>query len=99
MKIEAQDKLEKTPRKKMSSGQKAKLIYTIELVAISLVFLTVATLEIFRVIPITERHHMIFNFVSLAGALWLVADFLWATISSRRRLRICYLLPQLKFQG
>ena len=81
----------KEPKKKMAPGKKATIIYSVELIALSVIFLTVALLEIFRVIPITTRHHIIFNFVSLLGGIWLVTDFVWASFSSKRKKRISYL--------
>ena len=90
-KLEKNKDLEKTPKKKMSSGKKATIIYSVELIAISLVFFTVALLEVLHVIPISERHHIIFNFISLAGGSWLIADFVWASFSSKRKKRISYL--------
>ena len=82
---------EVTPKKKMSSSKKAIIFYSVELIVIAIVFLTVATLEITGVIKISVRQHVIFNIVTTLGGIWLVADFIWATFSNRRRARICYL--------
>ena len=67
--------------------KKTKLIYTIELIVIAIVFIVIATLELTRVITISERHHMIFNFVTLAGGLWIITDFIWVLLSKKRRSR------------
>ena len=92
--METVDKLEKSPkpeRKKMSSSKKAIIFYSVELIVIALIFITVATLEVTGVIHISDRHHIIFNFVTLLGGSWLIADFIWATFSQKRKTRICYL--------
>ena len=70
--------------------KKTKLIYTIELIVIAIVFVVIATLELTRVITISERHHMIFNFVTLAGGLWIITDFVWVLLSKREDLETLY---------
>lgn len=89
-----EDKLEKEvkePKKKMSASKKATIFYSVELLVISIIFLVVATLEITDVIHISVRQHVIFNIVTTLGGSWLIADFIWASFSSRRKARICYL--------
>lgn len=65
--------------------KKVKLIYTIELAIICVVFLTIAILELTGALTISERHHIIFNFVTLAGGTWLIVDFIWTLKSKKRR--------------
>ncbi len=83
--------VEKEPKKKMSSSKKAIIIYTVELLVIAAVFATIATLEIARVIKISTVQHVIFNIVTTFGGLWLIADFVWASFSEKRKARVSYL--------
>lgn len=71
----------------LNAIRKTKLIYTIELAVIAVIFLVIAILELTHVLTISERHHMIFNFVTLAGGLWVITDFVWVLLSKKRRSR------------
>ena len=75
-------------KKKMDFMTKAKLIYSGELLIFALAFLTIAILEFTQVIKISNRHHTIFNWVTIFGGSWLIADFLWAMLDKKRRKRI-----------
>lgn len=75
-------------KKKMDIMTKAKLIYSGELLLFAIAFLVIAILEFTKVIKISDRHHLIFNWVTLAGGSWIIADFLWALLSKKRRPRI-----------
>ena len=75
-------------KKKMDMLTKAKLIYSGELMVFAIAFLVVAILEFTQVILISERHHIIFNWVTLFGGSWLIADFIWALVDKKRQKRI-----------
>ena len=75
-------------KKKMDMLTKAKLIYSGELMVFAIAFLVVAILEFTQVIKISERHHIIFNWVTLFGGSWLIADFIWALVDKKRQKRI-----------
>ena len=75
-------------KKKMDMLTKAKLIYSGELFVFAIAFLVVAILEFTQVIKISERHHMIFNWVTIFGGSWLIADFVWALLDKKRQKRI-----------
>lgn len=78
-------------KKKLDLKTKTKLIYSGELLLIALVFIVIAILELTWVIKISNRHHTIFNFVTLGGAALIIGDFLWALLSKKRRKRVCLL--------
>ena len=78
-------------KKKLDIVTKAKLIYSGELALFAIAFLVLAILEFTQVIKISTRHHLIFNWVTLAGGTWLIADFLWALLSKKRRKRVALL--------
>lgn len=71
--------------------KKVKLIYCGELLVIAIVFFVIGLLELLYVIKIGDRFKMIFKFVTLAGAAWMIADFLWAFFSPKRRKKSCLL--------
>ena len=78
-------------KKKMDMETKAKLIYSGELLFFAIAFMVVAILEFTQVIKISQRHHTIFNWVTIFGGTWLIADFVWALIDKKRRKRIALL--------
>ena len=65
--------------------RKIKLIYSGELLLIAVVFLTIGILELLKVITIKDWVQLVFKIVTLAGAAWLVADFLWTLLSPKKR--------------
>ena len=75
-------------KKKMDFATKAKLIYSGELLVFAIAFLVIAILEFTRVIEISERHHIVFNWITIFGGSWLIADFLWALFDKKRQKRI-----------
>ena len=72
-------------KQKMASDKKIKLIYSGELLLISLVFLVIATLEIVRVMKIRDWVAIAFNWITIFGGAWLIADFIWTLVSKRKR--------------
>ena len=75
-------------KKKMDAVTKMKLIYSGELFIFSIAFLVIAILEFTKVIKISERHHLIFNWLTIFGGTWLISDFFWAFFSKKRRKRV-----------
>ena len=73
---------------KMDPEKKYKLIYSVELLVFSVVFLVLGILEIINVIHISQRYALIFRWITIFGSTWLVADFIWALCSKKRRKRI-----------
>lgn len=78
-------------KKKLDALTKAKLIYSGELIIIAIVFLVIAILKITKVIPTNETRHLIINWITLFGGLWVITDFIWALVSKKRRPRISLL--------
>ena len=70
---------------KMSIEKKNKLIYSGELILFSIIFLVIGILELVKVIPLSERFQLIFKILTLVGASWIVADFIWSLLSKKQR--------------
>ena len=75
-------------KKKIDFATKAKLIYSGELLVFAIAFLTIAILEFTQVIKISERHHLIFNWLTVFGGTWLIVDLFWAIFDKKRQKRI-----------
>ena len=69
--------------------RKVKLIYSGELLLFGIVFLTLGILELLAVIKLSTRFQLIFKILTLFGATWLVADFIWVLVSPRRKKKNC----------
>lgn len=78
-------------KKTMDELTKAKLIYTGELLLIAIAFIVLPILELTNVVPISERHHIIFNIITTIGAVYIISDFLWCTFSPMKRKKVSYL--------
>lgn len=72
-------------KEKMSAEKKTKLIYCGELILIAIVFIVIATLDITRVLHIRDWVLIAFNWVTLFGGLWIIADFVWTLVSPKKR--------------
>ena len=72
-------------KEKMSLEKKVKLIYSGELIFFALVFFVIATLEILGIIGKREIILIIFNWVTIFGGSWMIADFIWLMCSPRRQ--------------
>ena len=75
-------------KKKMDFATKAKLIYSGELILFALVFLTLAILKMVGVIAYNEIRAKIFNWITLFGGTWIIADLIWAIFDKKRQKRI-----------
>ena len=71
----------------MSPEKKAKLIYTIEYLVISVVFLVLGILELLKVIELSENFRLIFKIVTLIGAAIMIGDFVWIMVDKKRAQR------------
>lgn len=78
-------------KKKLDALTKAKLIYSGELIIIAIIFLVIAILKITKVIPTNETRHLVINWITLFGGLWVITDFIWALASKKRRPKISLL--------
>ena len=65
--------------------KKAKKVYTIELAIFTLIFLVLGILILVDVIPLRGTFRKVLIYVSIAGSLWLLADFFWTCFSKKRR--------------
>ena len=72
-------------KEKMSLEKKVKLIYSGELLFFSLLFFVIATLEILGIIGKREIILIIFNWVTIFGGSWMIADFIWLMCSPKRQ--------------
>lgn len=72
-------------KEKMSAVKKFKLIYSGELILFAIIFLTLATLEVLNIIGKREIMMIIFNWLTIFGATWMIADFIWLMASKRRQ--------------
>ena len=78
-------------KQKMDMETKAKLIYSIELGVFAVIFITLAILKATGVIPTNPTRVLVFNWITLVGGSWLVIDFLWAFLSTKRQKRVSLL--------
>lgn len=78
-------------KKKLDFLTKAKLIYSGELFLFALVFGVIALLEFLQVIKISENHKVFFNWITLFGGTWIIADFFWALFSPKRRKKVAFI--------
>ena len=78
-------------KKKLDALTKAKLIYSGELIIIAIIFLVIAILKITKVIPTNATRHLVINWITLFGGLWVITDFIWALASKKRRPKISLL--------
>ena len=76
-------------KNKMDFATKAKLIYSGELLIIALVFITVAVLKLTDVFKYNEVRATIFNWITVFGGSWIIADLIWALVDKKRQKRIC----------
>ena len=72
-------------KEKMPIEKKVKLIYSGELILFSIVFIVIATLELLGIIGKREIILIIFNWVTIFGGTWMIADFIWLLCSKKRQ--------------
>ena len=76
-------------KKKMDFATKAKLIYSGELLIISVVFIVIAILKLTDVFKYNSTRALIFNWITIFGGTWVIADLIWAIVDKKRQKRIC----------
>ena len=82
----------------MDALTKAKLIYSGELLIFAIVFLVLAVLKFTQVMKTNATRLTVFNWITLFGGSWMIADFIWALLDKKRQKRIsmidkCLTLP------
>ncbi len=74
--------------KKLSDETKAKLIYSGELFLFAILFAVFGVLKLTNKMGYNPTRVLIFNWITVFGALWGIADFIWAISSKKRQKRI-----------
>lgn len=72
-------------KQKMDIEKKVKLIYSGEFIIIALILLVVGVLKLTGVIETKPTRLLIYNIITIAGAVWFVIDLIWALNSPKRR--------------
>lgn len=87
----------KKEKKPLDSLTKTKLIIQGEYLVISIVFLVLAILRLTGIYGVNEIRAHIFNIITLCGGIWAVVDFIWSSVSKKRRAKVTYLDKVLAF--
>ena len=74
--------------KKIDKEKKVKLIYSGELLLFAIIFLVFGILKITKVMGYSETRRIVFNWITIFGGAWGIADFIWAICSKKRQQRI-----------
>lgn len=69
----------------MDPIKKVKLIYSGELILFSIVFLVLGILLAVQVIKPSEWVRKVFNFITIAGGIWMIAKLFWVLLSPKKR--------------
>lgn len=72
-------------KKKMDPIKKIKLIYSGELILFSVIFLVLGILLVTQVICPSEWVRMVFNFLTIAGGIWMIVKLFWVIFSPAKR--------------
>ena len=72
-------------KEKMSDEKKVKLIYSIEIGVFALIFFVLGVLKVLQIINTNMYVRIVFNWITLFGGAWMIADFIWVLCSKRRR--------------
>lgn len=67
--------------------KKYNKVYVIELFVIAAIIIVLATLKITGVIGSSDTFRHIFNIITLAGAIYILSDFVWLCFSQKRQKR------------
>ena len=65
--------------------KKYKLIFSLELLLIALVFLILGLLKILGIMKSSSTRILVFNWITLFGGLWIIIDFIWLLNSKKRK--------------
>ena len=72
-------------KKKLSDETKIKLVYSVELLVIALVLIVVGVLKYTNVIVTKPTRLFVYNILSACCGVWMVAEFIWAMVSPKKR--------------
>ena len=77
--------------KKLDKETKYKLVYSGELALFAVLFAVFAVLKFTGVLGYNPRRALVFNWITIFGGAWGIADFIWAVCSKKRQQRISLL--------
>lgn len=77
----------KKDKKKLDDLTKTKLLIQGEYILIALIFLVIGILKLVGIIDSnsTSTKAHIFNFITIAGGVWIIVDFVWVLLSKKRK--------------
>ena len=78
-------------KKKLDDLTKIKIMLTVEYGVFVAIFAVLGALFLADIIKVAEWKRYAFTYVTLAGAVWIITDFIWTTFSKKRREKNCYL--------
>ena len=65
--------------------KKIKIMLLVEYLLFAAIFLVLGILFLTDIIKVAEWKRYVFTYVTLAGGLWIIADFFWCVFSPKRR--------------
>ena len=71
--------------KKMTTADKVKLIFLLEYIIIAILVIVIATLRLTGVMAYSSSRVDIFNWITIFGGSWVIADGIWTIASKARR--------------
>ena len=74
-------------KKKLSDETKIKLIYSGDLLVIALVLIVIGALKYANVIVTKPTRLFVYNILSACCGIWMVAEFIWAMVSPKKKAR------------
>ena len=72
-------------KKKLSDETKIKLVYSVELLVIALVLIVIGVLKYANAIVTKPTRLFVYNILSACCGVWMVAEFIWAMVSPKKR--------------
>lgn len=78
-------------KKKLDDLTKIKIMLTVEYAVFVVVFAVLGVLFLLDIIHVAEWKRYAFTYVTLAGAIWIITDFIWTLASKNRRAKNCLL--------
>jgi hypothetical protein len=85
------DNIMEKEKKPMTELEKMKRIYTIELIVLSLVAITLAILRLTRVINPPEERRLVYTWITLFAGFLAWGNLVWYIASPKRRKKACLL--------
>lgn len=74
--------------KDMNDLEKAKFIYSAELIGFGVLFIVLGLLKMFAVIGHNDK---VFTWITIFGSGWVIFDFVWFLVSKKHRKSSCLL--------